>query len=124
MTAYRKISERHDAPMCACGEQMELIISAPFVATDYPGYTSPITGEWIEGRKAHMEDLKRHGCRVYEPSEKEEAVKRREAEDRKLDDAIGATVDRTIASWDTRKRDKLAAEMEAGVGAEVVRRAA
>jgi hypothetical protein len=45
---------------------------APVVHGDYEGYTSPITGEWIEGRRAHREDLKRHGCRVYEGRESEQ----------------------------------------------------
>jgi hypothetical protein len=44
----------------------------PYVQGDYEGYTSPITGEWIEGRRAHREDLKRHGCRVYEGRESEQ----------------------------------------------------
>lgn len=123
-TAYRKIDERHDGPLCACGEAMQLQISAPYVAPDYAGYTSPIDGRWIEGRKAHAEDLKRNGCRLYDPSEKDAIVKRREADDKALDDAVGETVDRTIASWDSRKREKLAAEMEGGMDVEVVRTAA
>src|SRR5579862_638829 len=45
---------------------------APFVQGDYEGYQSPITGEWIEGRRAHREDLKRHGCRVFEGRESEQ----------------------------------------------------
>src|SRR5690349_1213908 len=123
-TAYRKIDERHEGPLCSCGDRMELLISAPYVAPDYAGYRCPITDKWIEGRKAHEENLRRHGCRVYEPSEKDEAIKRREAADKELDDKIGDTVDRTIASWDARKRDKLAAEMEAGVDAQIVRQVA
>lgn len=45
---------------------------------DYKGYTCPITGRWVEGRAAHRENLKRHGCRVMEKGEKEWAAKRRE----------------------------------------------
>lgn len=39
---------------------------------DYEGYQSPVTGEWIEGKRAHREDLKRHGCRLYEGRQVEE----------------------------------------------------
>jgi hypothetical protein len=29
---------------------------------DTPGYTSPVTGEWIEGRRARRYDLEKHNC--------------------------------------------------------------
>jgi hypothetical protein len=45
-----------------------------FIQPDLPGYESPITGQWIEGRKARREDLKRHNCRPYEGREQEEKV--------------------------------------------------
>jgi len=34
----------------------------PFVWTDSDAYQSPVTGNWIEGRAARREDLRRHGC--------------------------------------------------------------
>ena len=46
-------------------------VDAPFVWDDLPGYDSPVTGEWIEGRRARREDLKRTGCRPYEGREQE-----------------------------------------------------
>jgi hypothetical protein len=60
---------------------------APAVWGDLPGYESPASGLWIEGRKARREDLKRTGCRPYEgfESEKREADKWRAEQDRKLD---------------------------------------
>lgn len=58
-----------------------------FIQPDYAGYESPVTGEWIEGRKARREDLKRTGSRPYEgfAQEKKEADKYRAEQDRKLD---------------------------------------
>ena len=50
------------------------------VIGDIEGYVSPVTGLWVEGRKARREDLKRSGCRPYEPGEKE-ANERRQAAD-------------------------------------------
>lgn len=41
----------------------------PIIQRDLPGYHSPVTNEWIEGRAARREDLKRHGCREVDPSE-------------------------------------------------------
>lgn len=67
--------------------------SAPFVQPDLPGYQSPVTGLWVEGRKARREDLRRHNCRPYEGREQEqkEANRRRAYEEqtseRKLDEA-------------------------------------
>ena len=58
-----------------------------FIQPDLPGYQSPITGQWIEGRKARREDLKRHECRPWEGREQEakEAAKVRAEADRRLD---------------------------------------
>lgn len=60
---------------------------APVVWDDLPGYTSPVTGLWVEGRKARREDLRRHNCRPYEGREQEtkEAAKVRAANERGLD---------------------------------------
>ena len=37
-------------------------VCAPQVVPDTPAYTSPVTGQVIEGRAARREDLKRSGC--------------------------------------------------------------
>lgn len=60
---------------------------APNVWDDLPGYDSPVTGEWIEGRRARREDLKRHRCRPYEGREQEtkEAARRQAEQERKTD---------------------------------------
>lgn len=36
--------------------------NGPFLQPDLPGYQSPVTGAWIEGRAARREDLRRHNC--------------------------------------------------------------
>ena len=46
------------------GFAMSRMLSAPYVQNDYPAYTCPVTGERIEGRRAHEENLKRTGCRI------------------------------------------------------------
>lgn len=43
----------------------------PRIASDYTAYECPVTGQMIEGRAAHSENLKRHDCRILEPGEKE-----------------------------------------------------
>ena len=73
---------------------MARIISRPAVMADLPGYQSPTTGQWIEGRAARREDLKRSNARPWEgfAAEKAEAQKRlaeREAKsDAKLEKVI------------------------------------
>jgi|SRR5579859_868264 len=58
-----------------------------FIQPDLPGYQSPVTGLWIEGRKARREDLLRTNSRPYEGFEQEskEAAKVRAAHEQKLD---------------------------------------
>lgn len=34
----------------------------PRVMADLPGYRSPVTGEWIEGKRARRYDLEKHNC--------------------------------------------------------------
>lgn len=40
--------------------------SAPYIMADYQPYQSMVTGEMIEGRKAHKEHLKKHNVVVAE----------------------------------------------------------
>ena len=74
--------------------QRQQVIASNIANADTPGYVSPTTGRWIEGRAARREDLKRSGARPWEgfAAERSEAQKRlREAEqkaDRKLEAAV------------------------------------
>lgn len=60
---------------------------APAVWDDLPGYESPVSGRWIEGRRARRDDLARTGSRPYEGFEQErkEAAKVQRENERKLD---------------------------------------
>lgn len=50
------------------------------IGSDYAGYSCPTTGKWIEGRKAHRENLKRQGCRLFEKGERQEYIRNKERE--------------------------------------------
>lgn len=94
---FRKVAERNQAPVCqhgAIGHYMQRIVEAPAVQADLPGYTSPIDGRWVEGRRARTEDLKRNQCRPWEGMdvERKEAVKRTEAADAEFGKKIEAGV--------------------------------
>jgi hypothetical protein len=64
------------------------------VIPDTPGYQSPASGLWVEGRKQRREDFKRTGSRPFEgvQQEKAEAARRlryaEERSDRKLDESV------------------------------------
>ena len=50
-------------------------LKSPMIFGDYQAYECPVTGTMIEGRRAHTENLKRTGCRLLEPGEKEANIK-------------------------------------------------
>ena len=84
-------------PCTVCFKEAPRIPSAPRVFGDFQGYVSPVSGRWVEGRRARNEDFARTGWRAYEPGEKEIAAKAREANDRKFDAVIDEAVERTAA---------------------------
>lgn len=82
-----------EEPCPDCGEVSSRQVVLPMVSGDYPGYVSPTTGKWVEGKRQHTEDLKRSGCRVYEKGETEAFVKdlpkrRQEAIAKDVDKAV------------------------------------
>lgn len=114
-------SERHiplaefEAPIvCDCGAAAHRVISAPMFTVDHTGYNCPITGDWIGSRRAHKENLAKHGCRVLEAGETDQARRVRQEQDQKLDKAIENTVERTIESWGSGKKEALHNELVNG----------
>lgn len=96
-TAYKKLVDYREPQSCSCGAEAEKIISKPMVAVDYPAYQSPASGRWIEGKKAHHEELKRTRCRIFEPGERKDAERRAAEADKKLDTFIDNSVDKVFA---------------------------
>ena len=112
----------YDKPQsCSCGETAERQICAPAVRGDYPPYECPVTGQIIEGRRAHEENLRRHGCRVLEPGEEREAARRAAASEAEFDKTVEDTVERLVANLPEEKVRKLETEIKAGVTATVER---
>ncbi len=107
-----------------CSRPMtKVFLSAPLgvVQPTYQPYRCPITEKVIDGRKAHQENLARHGCRVLETGEKEAADRRRAESEAALDRGVEETVEREIALMPTEKKERLAAELGAGTTATVER---
>jgi predicted nucleic acid-binding Zn ribbon protein len=75
LDGFRAYEERDRPEDCCSPGSATRIFAASRIVVDYPGYVSPATGKWVEGRKAHREDLARSGCRVLEPGESEAYMK-------------------------------------------------
>lgn len=122
MTAYAKVTERDGILLhCPAGIGYK-IISRPTVRVDLPGYESPVTGKWIEGKRARREDLARTHCRPYEEGEKEQMLSRKAHGEERFEQAIDETVEAELARMPTRKKELLVQEIAAGAGIEVTRR--
>lgn len=113
--AFRKVADRDECPVCPrCSGATFKAVTAAAVVADYPGYNCPITGAWIEGRKAHEVNLAKHGCRVLEAGEtsKVDAEKRRADEESYRE--TEATVGAQIASMGSEERRQLEVAVEHG----------
>lgn len=119
---FQKMSEGAGTVVCpTCGTIAEKQLSAPRVRGDYPGYSCPITGTWIEGRRAHEENLARHGCRVLETGEREHAERVRQKEEKRFEDSLDETVERVLHDAGSDAVAVACNEVAAGITAEVVR---
>ena len=124
LEVFKKIADIDSITECPqCKFPMNRQICAPAVRGDYPGYDCPITGKWIEGKRAHIENLKQHGCRVYEPGETESFKRQKAAEEAAFDAQIEATAEQFVMALPTAKREQLAAELDNGLDVEFTRTA-
>jgi putative FmdB family regulatory protein len=120
---FKRLADFSREERCShCEFQLQRQILAPAVQGDYQGYDCPITGKWIEGRRAHEENLKRHGCRVLEAGEKDQFDKDRAAQEAALDSSVESTVEEFIEKLPAVKKERLANEVSAGMGVTFERR--
>lgn len=118
----KKISELDRTENCPkCGFAMNRQVVAPMIRPDYAAYNCPITGERIEGRIAHEANLRKHGCRVLEEGEAQEAAAVRAARDEAFYDSVGESAARFVAQLPPEKQERLANELDAGAGLSVER---
>ena len=123
---YLPVARYRESQACpCCGEIAAKVITAPtvYVQPDIC-YDSPIDGRPITSKQARVEDLARSNCVPYDPEIKKDYQRRIEREEKELDRAVDATVDKEIALMPARKREKLEAELQAGFTVTPERRAA
>lgn len=111
---YLPLAEYKVPQACKCGAVAERVLSRSRVVADAKGYDCPITGKWIEGNKAHRENLKKHGCRVLEPGETEAAARFRAKAETAEEKAIDSFVEAYVEKLPSQKREQLAKELAAG----------
>jgi putative FmdB family regulatory protein len=99
---------------CKCGNRAQKLISAPAVQGDFQPYECPVTGKFIEGRRAHEENLKKTGCRVLEAGETQATTARREKSEAELENKIADSAAEFVANLDTASREQLGREVEHG----------
>lgn len=82
---------------------------APLVFGDLPSYRSPVNGQWIDGRVARREDLKRTGCRPWEglDQEKKEAARQQGYADQKLEASLTKAASEALYQLPHQKREIL-----------------
>lgn len=118
---FLKIEDMGSTVYCKCGQPMLRQLAAPYVRGDYPPYECPVTGKVIEGRRAHEENLKATGCRILEPGESQAHAKRLAKAEEEFDAKLEASIDEEIAKLPSEKRERLAAEMDGGLTAQIER---
>ena len=79
---------------------------APLVFGDLPSYQSPVTGLWVDGRRARREDLKRTGSRPWEGLEQErkESARQEAYREAKLDAHLTKTASEVFYQLPPEKR--------------------
>ena len=110
-----------EEPCEACETPMERQLAAPAVIGDYAGYECPISGQRIEGRRQHEENLKRHGCRVLETGETEQVRRNRAQEEAAEDRGVDQTVEQFWEALPTDKRESLATAVSSGLDVSIDR---
>jgi len=118
---FLKMADSDEEQYCECGRPGHKQVTAARVVADYAGYECPITGDWIEGRAAHRENLAKHGCRVFEPGEQAAAASYVAKQEEEMDKAVENTVDEFIATLPVEERDALASGLEAGLNVDFVK---
>ena len=116
------INLNREEPCEACQTPMERKLCAPAVVADYAGYSCPISGKWVEGRRAHEENLKRHGCRVLEGGETDQVRRSRAQEESTLDREVDSTVEQFWEALPTDGREQLATAVTSGLDVSIDRK--
>lgn len=94
-----------------CDKELVKLMPGPRVFGDYAPYNCPITGRLISGKKEHEANLRKHGCRILEAGEREDAARTRERADQELENKLCDTIAREVYNLPPAKQEALANEL-------------
>lgn len=112
-----------DTHLCDCGIQASVQITPTMLAPMFEPYRCPVTDQPITSKHAHTENLKRQGCRVYEPGETNDFNARKEAANRSFDKSVEKTVETFVDGLSGDKREQLVKELQSGASVSYERKA-
>lgn len=119
---FKKLAEIDSLALCTeCITTMQRQISAPAIFGDYQSYECPVTGKQISGRRAHEENLKRTGCRLLDPGERQQNIQRTARAEQDFDNRVEATVEEFYEKLPTVQREQLAVEIQSGADVQTIR---
>jgi putative FmdB family regulatory protein len=107
-----------------CGTLGRRIISLPLLVSSQGecNYRSPIDGRPITSRAARIEDMRRNGCREYDPEMKVDAERFRARSQAELEAKFDDTIEREIDKMPSGTRERLGNELQSGADISVERR--
>lgn len=121
---YLPVAQYLSPQTCECGQIAQKVIRTPpigFVQQDIC-YDSPIDGRPITSMAARKEDLARANCVEYDPEMRKDADRARERSQMELEAKVDTFVEQEFEKMPSVKREKLTAELENGVSADILRK--
>lgn len=100
---------------CECGQLADVRIQPVMLAPMFTPYTCPITDKPIMTQYDHQENLKKHGCRVYEPGETDGIKRAQRDAELQLDKSVEKTAEEFVDKLSGDKRSELVNEITSGV---------
>lgn len=120
---YFSLEAYDRTPRCHCGARAQRTFTPVQIGTIRKiEYTSPIDGRPITTEAARRQDLARSNSVPYDPMMKQDQDRRVAASAAALEKSVSDTVERTVASYPSAKREKLYNELAAGTGIEIERK--
>lgn len=122
-TKFLTMNSHRNTTPCGCGAiAVQVILSAPIgIVRAECRYQSPVDGAVITNRQARINDMARNGCVEYDPELRKDVDRKVIDDDARLARDMRQTLESEIEKMPSEKRERLGAELSAGVGLETVR---
>jgi len=98
---YRSIADRHNVPVCGCGDLFSRVLDSPMVMPELNPYHSPTDGRLISSREERRKDLQRSKAIAWEPGIEKDIARRKEDQINDSFKPIAAAVDTIVRDLNT-----------------------